>query len=203
MKLKRLILGPLQSNGYVISNEKKECIVIDPGHIGKKIVNYIEENELTLKVVLLTHCHCDHIGAVDYLYQRMPCPIYTHQDGMEMLKNTTLNLSINFDPFIVNAPVLPSQEKMEICGFEIRWLYLPGHCEGASMIYFVNENIIFSGDVLFKGSIGRYDFPNSSKHDMKQSLLQIKDYDFDAIVYPGHGEATSIKQEQQNNPFFN
>ena len=91
---------------------------------------------------------------------------------------------------------------MKVGNFEINWLHLPGHCPGSSMIYLPKESVIFSGDVLFNGSIGRFDFPNSSKHDTSMSLSKIKEYNFDAVVYPGHGPATSLKQEQASNPYL-
>lgn len=202
MKVKRLILGSMQTNGYVISNDDKQCLLIDPGDIGKKIVNYVEENELTIIAILLTHGHSDHIGAVDYLYERYHCPIYMHTEDMAFLKDSKLNLSSFWQAFTVSAPVLEAPDRIELAGFTITWLHLPGHTPGSSMLYFKKEKILFSGDVLFKGSIGRYDFPLSSHHDTKETIAKIKEYDFDAIVYPGHGETTTLQEEQMHNPFF-
>ena len=125
-----------------------------------------------------------------------------YQEDIALLHDAKANLSVFEVPFIVNAPVTASNEKMKVGNFEINWLHLPGHCPGSSMIYLPKESVIFSGDVLFNGSIGRFDFPNSSKHDTSMSLSKIKEYDFDAVVYPGHGPATSLKQEQASNPYL-
>lgn len=200
--IKRLILGNMQVNCYVVYNDKKECIVIDPGDIGKKIVNYIEENELHLQAILLTHGHFDHIGAVDYLYQRYQCSIYSHVDTQKLIRDPKLNLSIYETPFVINSPIMESTALMNIAGFDIEWMLLEGHCQGNSMIYIKNENALFSGDVLFAGSIGRFDFPTSSNLETKKSMQKIKQLDFDARLLPGHGEESTLSYEQKNNPYL-
>ena len=202
MKVKTLLLGNMQTNCYVVSDDTKHCFIVDPGANGKKIINYLNENELVLDAILLTHGHFDHIGAVDYLYEHYHCPIYIHQDDILLLHDSKANLSVFEKPFTVKSPVIKSDKRMKIGNFEISWLHLPGHCPGSSMIYLPKENVIFAGDVLFKGSIGRFDFPNSSKHDTRESLAKIKEYNFDAVVYPGHGPATTLKEKQTYNPYF-
>ena len=102
----------------------------------------------------------------------------------------------------VKAPVQSSHEEMKFGDFDVQWLHLPGHCPGSSMIYLKDENIIFSGDVLFKGSIGRFDFPNSSKYETIESINKIKEYDFDAVIYPGHGPNSTLSEERLNNPYL-
>ena len=202
MKIKTLLLGNMQTNGYVVSDENHHCLIIDPGANGKKVVHYLTENELVPEAVLLTHGHFDHIGAVDYLYEHYHCPIYLHQDDLEMLDNPQLNLSVYENPFTVKAPVQSSHEEMKFGDFDVQWLHLRGHCPGSSMIYLKDENIIFSGDVLFKGSIGRFDFPNSSKYETIESINKIKEYDFDAVIYPGHGPNSTLSEERLNNPYL-
>ena len=103
--------------------------------------------------------------------------------------------------FRVNAPVLASNENMKIGNFEVNWLHLPGHCPGSSMIHLPKENVIFSGDVLFNGSIGRFDFPNLSKYDTRESLSKIKKYDFDAICLSWLWQCYFIKARTSKNLF--
>ncbi|HIX80693.1 MAG TPA: MBL fold metallo-hydrolase [Candidatus Erysipelatoclostridium merdavium] len=202
MKIKTFVLGVMQTNCYIVSNDENHCMIIDPGAQGKKVAKYLEENELVLDAILLTHGHFDHIGAVDYLYDKYHCPIYIHHEDIEMLTNPRLNLSYLEKPFSLSAPVTPASEHMEISGFKICWFHLPGHCPGASMIYLEDENVIFSGDVLFNGSIGRFDFPNSSKYDTLTSIEKIKTFNFDATLYPGHGPSSTLKSELLSNPYL-
>ena len=202
MKIKTFVLGVMKTNCYIVSNDENHCMIIDPGAQGKKVAKYLEENELVLDAILLTHGHFDHIGAVDYLYDKYHCPIYIHHEDIEMLTNSRLNLSYLEKPFSLSAPVTPASEHMEISGFKICWFHLPGHCPGASMIYLEDENVIFSGDVLFNGSIGRFDFPNSSKYDTLTSIEKIKTFNFDATLYPGHGPSSTLKSELLSNPYL-
>lgn len=202
MKIKTFVLGVMQTNCYIVSNDENHCMIIDPGAQGKKVAKYLEENELVLDAILLTHGHFDHIGAVDYLYDKYHCPIYIHHEDIEMLTNSRLNLSYLEKPFSLSAPVTSASEHMEISGFKICWFHLPGHCPGASMIYLEDENVIFSGDVLFNGSIGRFDFPNSSKYDTLTSIEKIKTFNFDATLYPGHGPSSTLKSELLSNPYL-
>lgn len=202
MKIKKLLLGNMQTNCYVVSNDDHHCFVIDPGSIGKKVVNYLEENQLILDAILLTHGHFDHIGAVDYLYERYHVDIYIHEEDIALLHDEKKNLSAFEIPFVVEAPVKPAPHSFSISGFHIEWLHLPGHCPGSSMIYLPEQQILFSGDVLFAGSIGRFDFVGSSRHETRQTLEKIKGYSFDATVYPGHGEATTLLKEKMTNPYL-
>lgn len=200
--IKKLILGEMQTNCYVVYNDKKECIVIDPGDVGKKVVNYLTESELEIKAILLTHGHFDHIGAVDYLYQKYGCAIYTHKETFELLFDSSLNLSYFKNSFIIESPVLEVLDCINIAGFEIQWFLLEGHCIGSSMIYIQSENALFSGDVLFAGSIGRFDFPTSSNLQTKQSMNKIRELEFDARLLPGHGEESTLLYEKMNNPYL-
>lgn len=200
--IKKLIVGSMQTNCYVLYNENKECILVDPGSQGQKISKYIEENELTLLAVLLTHGHFDHVGAVDYIYHKYHCPIYTHQATLDLLNDSRLNLSYFEESFIVYSPIECVETKISIGSFDLIWMLLEGHCQGSSMIYYPKDNIIFSGDVLFKGSIGRFDFPTSSHYETKKSMQFIKQLEFDAKILPGHGDETSLSYEKEHNPYL-
>ena len=202
--LKRFIVSSFQTNCYLMTNDNHQAFIVDPGDNGKKIHKYLVDNEIDLTAILITHGHIDHVGAVDYLYNIYKCPVITHEESIELMKNPKLNLSSYFQgDVIVNAPLIKADTFFEVNGYKIEWMFLPGHCQGSSMIRVVDENIIFSGDVLFKGSIGRFDFPSSSHFDTKQSLNYINNLEYDAIIYPGHGESTSLLEEKNTNPYLN
>ena len=202
--LKRFIVSSFQTNCYLMTNDNHQAFIVDPGDNGKKIHKYLVDNEIDLTAILITHGHIDHVGAVDYLYNIYKCPVITHEESIELMKNPKLNLSSYFQgDVIVNAPLIKADSLFEINGYKIEWMFLPGHCQGSSMIRVVDENIIFSGDVLFKGSIGRFDFPSSSHFDTKQSLNYINNLEYDAVIYPGHGESTSLLEEKNTNPYLN
>ncbi len=203
MKIKRLILGQMAVNCYVVFNEEtKNCLIIDPGDIGKKVLNFLELNELKPLAILLTHGHYDHIGAVDYLVNRFSMPVYIHSEGIATASDPNLNLSVYSSPMAIEAALTIADEIKGIGEFKFEYLHMPGHTPGSSMIHFTDLNALFAGDVLFKGAIGRFDFPNSSKHDTRQTIKKIKELDFDANVYPGHGEFTTLKEELASNYYL-
>lgn len=198
---KRLIVGTMQTNCYIIYNETK-CLIVDPGGNARKIKKFIEEKELTPVGILLTHGHFDHFKICDMLYNIYHCPIYTHEYSDELLNNPQLNLSYFEGEMVLKSPRQFVDGQFEVDGFHIEWFLMEGHCQGSSMIYLPDENILLSGDVLFAGSIGRYDFPTSSHMKTKETMEKIKQFDFDAKVLPGHGEETTLKHEKMNNPFL-
>lgn len=200
--IKKLIVGSMQTNCYVLYNHNHECVVIDPGSQGQKISKYIQEHDLDLQAILLTHGHFDHIGAVDYLYQKYHCPIYTHKETLDLLNQSELNLSYFEEPFVIQSPIQTVESVLHIGNFQFIWLLLEGHCQGSSMIYYSSEDIIFSGDVLFKNSIGRFDFPTSSHYETKRSMEKIKNLNIDARILPGHGEETTLLYEKKHNPYL-
>lgn len=200
--IKKLILGNMEENCYVVYNNERHCFIVDPGAQGQKIAKFVQEQELKIDGIVLTHGHFDHIGAVDYLYDKFHCLIYTHQETIALLQDSSLNLSYFETPLVIRAPIICVDTNVKIGDFELVWMLLEGHCQGSSMIYYPQEDIIFSGDVLFKGSIGRFDFPTSSHFETKKSLEIIKSLQFDARVLPGHGEETTLEIEKKTNPYL-
>lgn len=201
MHIEKITVGFMEMNCYIIE-ENNDCLIIDPGSEAKKIINYIKGKHLNVLAILLTHSHFDHIGAVDSVADYFKCEVYIQQNGVESLKNPAYNLSTNYGNLIIKTEPKIGKGEMKIGDFEFIWLHLPGHCPENSMIYFPKFGSIFSGDVLFKGAIGSYDFINSSVDDTKKTINKISNYNFDAVVYPGHGPKTTIKEEQLNNPFL-
>ena len=202
--IKRLIVGEYQTNCYILSINK-QAIIIDPGSQFNKINKYIKENELKILAVFLTHGHIDHIGAVNSLVDLYQCNVYAHEEEQALLNNPILNLSNNFSPYVINHQVnfIKDQSEINIDQFKFIFHHMPGHTPGSCVIEWLNENILFSGDVLFKHSIGRYDLPLGNHHDTKKSLEKIKFLNPLLIVKPGHGDETILEEEILSNPFLN
>ena len=198
-EIQRYVLGMVQVNTYVLWNDN-HVLIIDPGSKSKKLQSVLDEAGAIVDGIFLTHAHFDHIGGVDAFAKKYHAPLYMNELDAPLLTDTRLNLSM-YDPLIVETkPKFLMPGKQKIGTFDITIYDAPGHSEGCSMLQW--ENNLFSGDVLFQGSIGRTDFYTSSNTKMMQSLRKIKEMDPDLIVYPGHGEATTIKNELQWNPFL-
>ena len=149
-----------------------KILVIDPGDDVDKIVNRINDREVV--GIIITHYHFDHIGA------------------LEEIKEETGAKVIDFE----------SKENPRVHGFDFEVIKTPGHTDDSVSFYFRNENVLFAGDFIFKESIGRYDFENSSFTDMQKSIAWIREQDKDLKIYPGHGESTTLKYELKNNEFL-
>ena len=163
MEIKRVIVGELETNCYIVSITDK-CIVIDPGAEYSKIKECIKDK--TVVAVLITHNHFDHIGALKY-----------------------------FDKNIVYDKSNLEEKEYNMSGFNFNVIYTPGHKEDAITIYFKKENIMFTGDFIFKGAIGRTDLLGGSDIDMLKSLNKMKKYPKDTLIYPGHGDSTKLLNE--------
>ena len=203
--IKKLILGTMQTNCYVVYNEQHECFVIDPGAQGQKVARFLTENELDIKAILLTHGHFDHIMALNDLKKRYNVPVYAHEEEEDVLKQSSLNLSGSIGQiYTAQADVyVKDGEHLKLAGLDVIVLYTPGHTKGGVCYYFPEEKVLMSGDTLFHCSIGRTDFPTGS---MSQLVRSVKEQLFvlpdDVQVYPGHDSVTSIGYEKQYNPFF-
>lgn len=163
MKIDKVIVGPLETNCYVLSINNK-CIVIDPGDEYNKIKKVINNREVV--GVIITHHHFDHIGALKYFDREL------------LLDKSNLE-----------------EKEYNIDNFNFEIIYTPGHKEDSITIYLKKENTMFTGDFIFKGTIGRMDLPGGSYKDMQESLNKISKYDRNIKIYPGHGEETILKNE--------
>lgn len=208
MEWQMIGLGPLQTNGFLLKTAG-EAIMIDPGGDAQRVNEILETESLTLKEIWLTHAHFDHIGGVQDLRERWSCPVYLHESEREWLTNPSLNGSGFFmgiektaaDP----ADVLIKEEGAFGSGnFRCELLHTPGHSPGSVSFYFPEENIIFSGDVLFRGGVGRTDLPGGDQETLlsviEKKLLSLPEQ---TTVANGHGPLTSIGEEKQTNPFIN
>ena len=201
LKIKKVVLGIMSTNFYLIENGQ-HSIVIDPWDQEDLIIDYLVQNNLKLKVILLTHAHFDHIGAIDKLVEKYNCEVYVHQNDYAMIYDDNLNLSNHFNSLKIKSNVNAINDFIDVDHFRFEFVNLPGHTAGSCFIFLKKYHVIFSGDVLFKNSIGRFDFPTSSSFDTKKSMLEIQKIDDDYKIYPGHGESTTLLQEKLNNPYL-
>ena len=207
MKIGKFVLGPVGTNCYIVINEgNRECFVVDPATCPPEFVSYIKDAGLEVKAVLLTHGHFDHILGRDGFLKEFSVPVYACEAEKELLESAQLNSSASMlgQPYTFSgAEYVTNRQNLKIAGFEIQVIYTPGHTGGGCCYYIPAENVLFSGDTLFHGSIGRTDLPTGS---MGQLVNSIRDRLFvlpdETKVYPGHMEETTIGYEKKYNPFI-
>ena len=207
----KLVTGDLEENCFIAwQTGSKDAVVFDPGWDGKKIIAELERRALTVAALLQTHCHGDHIGALEALKKHFPAaPIYCPVDEVDWLSRPTLNLSY-FYGFSIVAPEadkhVKHDDRIEIAGLSFRSIHVPGHSPGGTGFYVEPKDgapHLFSGDILFAGSIGRTDLPGGEGEEMlvegiREKLFVLPD---ETIVHPGHGPDTTIGKEKRSNPF--
>ena len=197
-------IDDLKANTYLLIDENKDCLVIDPSSIKDGVINYIKREGLTLKGILLTHGHFDHFKGVENLVKEFNVKIYISFLDSSLLGDSNLNCSklcgenVTYDK---SVETLVDNEKINLLKDEIVVISTPYHTEGSICFYDKLNNLLFSGDSLFKNSIGRYDLPTSNFRSLKSSLSKILSLPEEVKVYPGHGQFTSIKEERKINTF--
>ncbi|MBH0229865.1 MBL fold metallo-hydrolase [Halobacillus yeomjeoni] len=205
IKISRLPLGPMATNAYIVY-ENKEALVFDPGGDFDKLQAYLEERELDVKAVLLTHAHFDHIGAVDQVRSAYDAPVYLHEAEADWLDDPSKNGSGLFQIGQITAQ--PADRffaigQMEIGNFTFEVRHTPGHSPGSVSFVFRNQRFTIAGDTLFQRGMGRTDLPGGSREQLETSIReQLFSLRNDMRIYPGHGLPTTIEEEKNENPFF-
>ena len=194
MLIKTLPVGDLETNCYVVTNEKTlECVVIDPGDESNTILDYLESNHLTCKAIFLTHGHYDHVGAVEAVQEETGATVYMNA------KDDAKNMHSFHFPFTLpeNGRTYDDGDVVSAAGIDFSILSTPGHTPGSVVIR--AEDALFTGDTLFRGSCGRTDLDGGSMEEMLQPLRKICSLDGDYEVYPGHMDCSSLIRERSFN----
>lgn len=204
MKVTKLIVGELAENCYIIEYGEKQAAVVDPGAEGEAIASKLDESGLTITMILLTHGHFDHIGAVQFLKERYGAKVYIGRGDECMLSDRDKSGAV-IAPFIPFTPssadvLLEDGQEISLGAEKLKIITTPGHSEGS--ICYVGEGIMFVGDTVFKGSVGRTDLYSGSKVKQDESIQKLKSVKEDYILYCGHGDDSSLKYEKQFNPYF-
>jgi glyoxylase-like metal-dependent hydrolase (beta-lactamase superfamily II) len=182
-------MGNYQTNCYIVRIDGKE-IIIDPG-VGA--VEWVLANVSHPVAILNTHGHFDHVWSNQELKEKLAIPLYTPKGDVFLLKESSWMPGL--PPSTPDVEV-DGDQTYDIQGITVTFHHFPGHCPGCSMIEI--QEAMFSGDFLFRNSIGRVDFPYSDPEEMKKSLLKFSKMEEDKTLYPGHGEATSVRAEQRH-----
>ena len=198
MKIKMFIVGMLSTNCYLVHcQETKDAIIIDPGFDspseGEQIFNHAKEEKLNVKFIVDTHGHSDHIGGNKILKKKLDVPVCIHANDADIIDN----LSGETPP--VNI-LLRDGDVLRFGDATLKVMHTPGHTPGS--ICLLGEKVVFTGDTLFAEGIGRTDFAGGSDHGMEESLKKLLRLSDSLVVYPGHGPASTIREEKIGNPFL-
>lgn len=207
MKIENFVLGPVGTNCYIVINEgTKECFLVDMAACPPELVSHIKNSGLTVKAVLLTHGHFDHIMGLDRFLEEFPAPVYACAAEKELLESPQLNSSSGMlgQPYTFHgAQYVKDGDLLDMAGMKIQVIQTPGHTIGGCCYYIADEQTLFSGDTLFRASIGRTDLPTGSMgalvRSVKEKILVLPD---ETRVYPGHMEETTVGYEKKYNPFL-
>ncbi len=202
MKITRIPTGELQENAYLLTDEQTRSIaVIDPGFPAPDLMKAVRAAGNRIAMVLLTHGHFDHIGAVEEIRAATGAPVYAAEEELAMLSDARKNLSAIFGAPMRLADVLPLHDgdTLSLGALVIRAIHTPGHSMGG--MCFLAGDALFSGDTLFAGSVGRTDFWGGDSAMLMRSVHRLAQLPGDYRVLPGHGEETSLARERLSNPY--
>ena len=195
----------LYANTYLLIDEDKNCVVIDPAKAYDGLVNYIKKNELTLKAVLLTHGHADHIRGVDTLVDTFNVPTYIGFDDLDMLNDTFLNCSEFIADNVVvkaKAETLADKDVLHLLKEDIQVIATPFHTAGGVCFYLKDSGLLFTGDFIIPHGIGRCDLPNARPHELERSMKKITSLPKTTKIYGGHEKSSTLETELRFNQYL-
>lgn len=206
INIKTIVVSVFQTNCYLVTrDEKKEGFLIDPGDYADQIIEIIEQKGIDLEAIFLTHGHLDHMRAVERILEKYKVPVYAQASELAVLEDAEANLTRRFlrrDYTLTGVEPLADGRELVVAGISLRVIHTPGHTKGGCCYYLPADGILFSGDTLFYRSIGNTEFPGGSAAVLADSIrTRLYTLPKETIVYPGHGAATDIGSEMEENPF--
>ncbi len=200
-------VGPLQCNCSIVGDETtREAMVIDPGDDIEDVLAIVQKHGLTVKQIVITHAHIDHVGGATKLKRTTGAPILLNQNDYALLKMLDVQatwIGVKSPEAVTIDQSVSTGDTIKAGGLAAQVIHTPGHTEGSICLYFDTEKTIFAGDTLFAGSIGRTDLPGGSYEKIITSLHeQVLVLPDETAVVPGHGQLTTIGEERQTNPFL-
>jgi glyoxylase-like metal-dependent hydrolase (beta-lactamase superfamily II) len=207
VRIHRFVLGPVQTNTYVIGDAGRgEAVVIDPAWDGPRLARAIEDLRLRVTAIWLTHAHFDHFGAAGALVDRFGAAVALHPDDMELWRAKGAAPLFGFAGFDAGpAPSIPLADGMRLraAGVDVEVRHVPGHSPGHVIFHVPSLRSAFCGDVIFAGGIGRTDLPGGDDEQLQRSLRErVLTLPDETVLYPGHGESTTVRDERDGNPFL-
>ena len=210
LNINTFTFNPFSENTYLIFNENKKGFIIDPGNWNetetKTLQNFIENNEISIQNILLTHAHIDHVLGLQWAFDTYNVPVKMHQEEKEILNRNPMsarNYGFDFQPFFGEIELLNEGDSVFLDEDELKILFVPGHSPGSIAFYNKAQNFVISGDALFQGSIGRTDLYRGNHTQLLESIrTQLFTLPEETEVYSGHGNTTQIGFEKKHNPFF-
>lgn len=206
MKLTAIPTGPFQEICYIVWNETRQALVIDPGHDEQLILQALEEYKLEVAAYVCTHGHADHISALASMHATCPAPVAMHRNDLEWafssLNQIAPYYSVPRKPEVDRFLPLEGSKDWHVGPLYFQRMETPGHTPGSCCLLFPDSNILIAGDTLFKGSCGRTDLPGGNPRHLKESLNKLKQLPDEVRVYPGHGPDTTIGIERASNVYM-
>lgn len=212
LHIESFTFNPFQENTYVVYTDSKDAVIVDPGCYTREekqhLIDFITDNQLTIHAILNTHCHIDHVLGNSFLMQEYRVDLYAHPLDLPTLEMVPYAAKMygfeGYETSPLPTQLLTDEQTLQFGGIVLNVLVGPGHAPGHVAFYNAENGIILSGDILFRGSFGRYDLPGGDLETLKKTLkdvmFQLPDH---TVVYSGHGIETTIGEEKKFNPIWN